>query len=228
MNPGIPSGQQSQFSYPFYQYVRDNSRVFDGICAFQSPEDTLTVREAGNTGSGVGVAQGKMVSGNYFSVLGVRAILGRTLTPADDQPGAVSFNYWQTRLGGDRTVAGRVFDIDGVPTTVIGVAPRGFFGVRVMADSADFWMPLSLRPRIPLTVMPQAKGLLTDANFYWLDMMGRLKLGVTLQQARAETNAELRQYLTGHAGSKISEADQQKIERAYVPLAARFRLPPRT
>lgn len=224
MSPGIPSGRQSQFSYPFYQYVRDNIRVFDGVCAFQIPEDTLTVREAGKAGSAVSAAQGTMVSGNYFSVLGVQAILGRTLTRADDQPGAspvavVSFNYWQTTLGGDRTVAGRVFDVDGVPTTVIGVAPRGFWGVRVMADSADFWMPLSLRPRMPLTVMPQAKELLTDPSFYWLNIMGRLKPGVTPQQARAETNTELRQYLTGQAGSRISEAEQQKIERAYVPLA---------
>ena len=224
MSPGIPTGRQSQFSYPFYKYVRDNSRVFDGVCAFQTSEDSLTVREGGKAGGAVSVAQGNMVSGNYFSVLGVRAILGRTLTPADDQPDAppvavISFNYWQRSLAGDRMIVGKTFDIDGVTSTILGVAPQGFYGIRMIAGSVDFWIPLSLRPRVPLTVMPQAKGLLTDPNFYSLNMMGRLKPGVTPQQARAEINTELRQYLTGQAGPRISEADQQKIEHAYVPLA---------
>ncbi len=224
MSSGIPSGRQREFSYPFYKYVRDNSRVFDAVCAFQTPEDTLTVREEGRAGGTVTVARGKMVSGNYFSVLGVRAVLGRTLTPADDHSNAppvavISFNYWQRRLAGDRAIVGRTFDIDSVPVTIVGVAPRGFYGIRMTVGSADLWMPLSLRPRMPLTVMPPAKGLLTDPKFYWLDMMGRLKPGATLQQARAEANTELRQYLTGQAGSRITEADQQKIRHAYVPLA---------
>ncbi len=224
MSGGIPSGRQTLFSYPFYRYVRDNSRLFRGICAFQTPEDTLTVREEGRAGAAVQVAQGKMVSGDYFSVLGVRAIWGRALTPADDRPEAppaavISFNYWKRRLAGDPAIVGKTFEIDGVPLTIVGVAPRGFYGVRMTAGSADFWMPLALRPRMPLTAMPQAKGLLTDPHFYWLNMMGRLKPGVTIRQARAEINTELRRYLTGQAGSRIAKANRQRIERAYVPLA---------
>jgi predicted permease len=224
MSPDAPSGKQSEFSYPFYKYVRDNSRSFEGICAFQTPEDTLTVREEDEPGGALQVAQGKMVSGNYFSVLGVHAILGRMLTPADDQPRAapvavVSFNYWQTKLAGDRAVVGKTFNIDGVPITIAGVAARGFFGVRMKAESADFWMPLSLRPRLPFTVMPQVKGLLADPHVYWLNMMGRLKPSATAGQARAEVNTELRQYLAGQTGSQLTQADQQKIEHAYVPLA---------
>src|SRR5579862_625713 len=126
MSPGIPSGRQSYFSYPFYKYVRDNSEVFDGVCAFQTPEDTLTVSQEGKPGGAVSVAQGKMVSGNYFSVLGVRAILGRTLTPADDQPDApsvtvISFNYWRRSLAADRTIIDKTLEIDGVPLTIVGV-----------------------------------------------------------------------------------------------------------
>jgi predicted permease len=223
MSPGVASGKQSQFSYPFYRYVRDNNKSFAGVCAFQTPEDTLTVREGGQPGAALQVAQGKMVSGNYFSVLGVGAILGRTLMPADDQRGAapvavVSFNYWQTKLAGDREVVGKTFDIDGVPITIAGVAPRGFFGVRMKANSADFWMPLSSRQRLPFTVMPQAKGLLADPHIYWLNMMGRLKPGVAVGQAQADVNRELRQYLADQAGPKLTQDDRQKIEHAYVPL----------
>lgn len=225
MSRGIPSGRQTQFSYPFYKYVRDNSRLFEAICAFQTPEDTLTVREEGQPSGALQVAQGKMVSGNFFSVLGVRAVIGRTLTPADDKPGAppvalVSFNYWQRKLAGNPGVVGRTFDVDGVSMMIVGVAPKGFYGVRLKAHYADFWMQLSLRPRLPLTVMPQARSLLTDSNTYWMNMMGRLKPGVTLEQARAEIDSELTQYLAARTGSKISKAEWQEIERAYVPLSS--------
>ncbi len=223
MSPDVPSGRQILFSYPFYLDVRDHSGLFQGICAFQTPVDTLTVRREGRGGAAE-VARGKLVSGNFFSVLGVAVAMGRALTPADDQPAAppvavVSFSYWQERLGGDPAVVGNSMDIDGVAITVVGVAPLGFFGVRTEADSADFWMPLSLRPRLPLTMMPQARSLLSDPSIYWLNMMGRLGPGVSLEAARAEINSELRQYLTGRFGSKLAEVERQQIQHAYVPLA---------
>ena len=225
MTSDLPSGRQTLFSYPFYLHVRDHSRLFRGICAFQTSFDTLTVRADRPGGGGAAeVAVGKTVSGNFFSVLGVGAALGRALTPADDQPAAppgavVSFNYWQDKLGGDPAIVGRSIAIDGVPMAVVGVAPRGFFGVRMEADSADFWIPLSLRPRLTLTMMPQAKSLLTDPNMYWLNIMGRLGPGASLEAARAKLDGQLRQYLTGRAGLKITEAERQQIQHAYVPLA---------
>jgi predicted permease len=225
MSTDIPTGQQNLFSYPFLLDVRDHSQLFQGICAFQTPVDTLTVRTKPlSQGGAVEVARGRLVSGNFFSVLGVGVVVGRTIMPTDDQPAAppvavVSFSYWQDSLSSDPAIVGRSIDIDGVPMTVVGVALRGFFGVRVEADSADFWIPLSLRPRLPLTVMPQAKSLLTDPNTYWLNMMGRLKTGVSLAAARAEIDGELRQYLTRRFGSKIAEAEREQIQHAYVPLA---------
>ncbi|MEJ2009215.1 MAG: ABC transporter permease, partial [Acidobacteriota bacterium] len=223
MGTGIPSGRQRTFSYPFYEDVRDHSQFFQGICAFQTSEDTLAVRAANAAGGSAQVAQGKMVSGNFFSVLGVKAALGRTFTPQDDQPGAapvamVSFNFWQNKLGGDPALVGRTVDIDSLPVTLVGVTPRGFFGVRMSADPPDFWMPLSLRPRLPLTVMPQAKSLLTDPNAFWLNLMGRLRPGAGLAAAGAEINGELRQYLTGRLGSRITASDRQQIQHSYINL----------
>jgi ABC-type antimicrobial peptide transport system permease subunit len=227
--PGKPmtvrSGQWTLFSYPLYRDLRDRNQVFQGICAFQTPEDTLTVRMEGlRSGGAIQVAQGKLVSGNFFSVLGVNAALGRTLTPADDRPGAppvamVSFKYWQNKLGGNASVVGNAADIDGVPATLVGVTPPGFVGVRMQADFADFWMPLSLRPRLVLTVMPEAKDLLTNPNIYWLNMMGRLKPGVSRRQANAAVDVRLREYLAARVGSKMTAAMRQQIEHAYVSLA---------
>ncbi len=220
----IVSGRQREFSYPFYEQVRKGQRVFEDVCAFQAPDDTLTIRAQNQPGTGVQVAYGKLVSGNFFSVLGVRAALGRTLTPADDQPSAppaamVSFNFWQQKLGGDRSAVGSTWDIDGVPVTVVGVMPKGFYGVRMRPESADFYMPLSLRPRLPLTVMPQAKALLTDPHIYWLNMKGPLEPGKTLAEAQAAMDVQFRQYLAARAGSKLTSAEQQKIQGAFLVLA---------
>ncbi len=220
-----PSGPWTLFSYPLYEHLRDHSRLFQGICAFQTVEETLTVHIEGPVHrSAAQVAQGKLVSGNFFSVLGVGAVMGRTLVPGDDRLGAppvavVSFEYWQSKLGGEAAVLGRLVDIDGVPMTLVGVMPPGFFGERVERDFADFWMPLSLRPELPPTVMPQAKTLLTNPNGYWLDMMGRLKPGVSMAQAKAEIDGELRQYLTGLLGAKITASERSQIEHDYVALA---------
>jgi predicted permease len=228
-SPGEPvsvnSGQWKQFSYPLYQDLRDQNRAFRGICAFETGEDTLTIRleEQGQSGAAQ-VAQGKLVSGNFFSVLGVKAVVGRTLTPKDDRlsaaPVAVaSYRYWQNKLGADPSVVGRAMDIDGVPITLVGITPPGFFGVRIKAHSEDFWIPLSLRSRIPLTVMPQAKSLLTDPDTYWLNLMGRLKPGISMRQANAEVNLHLRNYLTALVGSKMTASVRREIGHAYVSLA---------
>ncbi len=224
MGSGIPSGRQRTFSYPLYKDLREHSRLFQGVCAFQTSEDTLTVHVSNSTGGAAQVAQGTMVSGNFFSILGVNAVLGRTITPQDDRPSAppvamVSFDFWQNKLGGDPSVIGRAIDIDRVPVTMMGVTPPGFFGVRMEAHPPDFWMPLSLRPRMPLTVMPQAESLLTSPHVSWLDLIGRLKTGINSAQAQAQINGQLRQYLTGLAGTKMTAFDRQQIEHAYVELA---------
>jgi predicted permease len=218
------SGQWTLFSYPMYEHFRDQSRLFEGICAFQTPEDTLSVRFEGPQHGAAQLAQGKLVSGNFFSVLGVNAALGRPLTPEDDRPGAppvavVSFEFWRSKLGREAGVLGRVVDIDNLPMTLVGVMPPGFFGERVTEGSADFWMPLSLRPQLALTVMPGVTSLLNNPNAYWLGIMGRLKPGVSRAQANAEVDGELRQYLTGRVGEKITANARQQIAHSFIILA---------
>jgi predicted permease len=221
----VPSGQWKLFSFPLYRDLRDHNRLFQGICAFENPYDSLTVRwENRGRRSPAQVALGKLVSGNFFSVLGVHAALGRTLTPEDDQQGAppvgvVSYRYWQNKLGADPSAVGRAVNIDGVPMTLVGVMPSGFFGVRMNTNTEDFWIPLSLRPRVPLTAMPQAKSVLTSPSVYWLNMVGRLKPGVSLRQANAAVNLHFHNYLTAFVGSKMTASVRREIDHAYVSLA---------
>jgi hypothetical protein len=224
-------GRWREFSYPLYQDLARRNRLLQGICAFQSGEDALAVRLEGQQGA-TQVAVGKLVSGNYFSVLGVNALAGRMLTPADDTPGAppatvVSFNYWKNKLGGDPALVGRAIDIDGMPATLVGIAPPGFFGERVEKDSADFWLPLSLRPGFPATALPYAARDLADPHTAWLDLIGRLKPGVGIAQANTEIDGELRQALSALLGPKLGEAERQQLQHQYVKLAPGGRGSPR-
>src|SRR5207253_7412508 len=90
----------------------------------------------------------RLVSGNYFQVLGVGASAGRTLEPSDDAatspPVAVaSFQYWTRTLNGDPSAIGRAVDINGAAVTIVGVAPPGFYGDRIEADPPSLWLPIA-------------------------------------------------------------------------------------
>ena len=120
---------------------------------------------------------GKQVSADYFQVFGVRAQMGRTFAPGEDQPGAarvvvLSHAFWQTRLGGDPDVLKRDLNLDGVPHRIIGVLPAGPFD----RDQAGYWEPLIFAPDQ------------MNRGEHWLAPIGRLRAGVSLEQARARMN----------------------------------------
>ncbi len=210
------TGQWRRFSYANYQYFRDHDQSFQGFSAFRSGEARLSVRGGGLQGE---VAQrGHLVSGNYFSVLGVNPMLGRALTAEDDQPGAppaavMSHGCWTQQWKSDPFIVNKEIVINGTSFTVVGVMPPSFFGVRVRR-SPDFWLPLAFQPQIELR--PSA---FEDNRIYWLNFVGRLKPGVSLEQARANTNVALRQFLTNEAGSKLNDDLRKSIANAYVQLA---------
>lgn len=215
----------TEFSYPLYRDFVRRDQLLQGICAFQSGEDEATVRIAGKEHTtGTQVAQAKTVSGNYFAVLGINALIGRTLRPADDQPGSppvtvASFKYWKNKLGGDPAIVGRELDINRKPVTLVGVMPRGFFGERVEAGPADLWLPIRLRPSILLSNVSWAKQFVSDPYTEWLNLMGRLKRGVSMTAANAEINGELRQYLSGLLGSKLTPRGRVELSHQYVQIA---------
>jgi predicted permease len=211
------TGVWKRFSYASYEYFRNHNQSFQDIAALRSGESRLSVRRTDVQDAAAARAWGHLVSGNYFSLLGVRAARGRVLTPDDDKPSAppaavISHRYWQQELNSDPSVVGKNFIINGTNFTVVGVTPSEFFGERVRRPP-DFWLPIAFHPQIELT-----ESYLTNKQAYWLMLMGRLKPGVSMEQAEANVNLALRQHLTEEAGSQLTEDRKKGIQNTFVTL----------
>jgi predicted permease len=171
------------FSYPLYQDLRERNQVFAGILAYSG----VALNLSGN-GQKERVA-GQLVSGNFFSVLGVQPLLGRVFTDADNQsPGRhhvtiLSHSFWQRRFASNPGMVGETVHLNGYPFTVIGVAPPGFFGVEVGA-APELWVPMMMQPQVS-----GFADRLQRRNHWWITLMARLKPGVSERQAQAATEA---------------------------------------
>jgi predicted permease len=206
------TGKWNVFSFASYEYFRNHNQSFQDIAAIRSGASRLSVRRPDSDSAARG--SGQLVSGNYFSVLGVPAMRGRVLTSEDDkasaQPAAVmSHRYWEQEVNSDPAVVGKNFIINGTNFTIVGVTPPEFFGERVRRPP-DFWLPLAFHPQVELR-----ESYLTNDQVYFLMLMGRLKPGVSMEQAQATTNLAFQQFLTDQAGSKLTEERQKGIQNTY-------------
>jgi putative ABC transport system permease protein len=178
--------RENPTSYPDYLEYHNHNDLFDGVLAYDWVGLNL-----GNSGQAERV-QGALVSGDYFNVLGVKAELGRTILPDDDQPAGVSpvavisHSLWQRRFNSDLNVIGKPVVLNGHDFTVVGVAPNGFVGTEE-AFPRDIWIPLMMSPQMKPGFAGARGGpnVLNDRNARWLNVMGRLKPGVSLRQAQA-------------------------------------------
>ncbi|MDQ3172947.1 MAG: ABC transporter permease [Acidobacteriota bacterium] len=214
----ISSGRWDHFSYSAYRYFREHDRSFQELSAFRSAESRISVRRTDVQSGEAERASGHLVSGNYFAVLGINALQGRVLTNDDDSPAAppaavISNGYWKQKLSGDAQIVGKNILLNGTAFTIVGVMPPEFFGTRVRR-SPDFWLPLAFQPQIELR-----KSFLDDKNVYWLNLIGRLKPGVRIEEAQAGVNTGLHQFLTQQAGSQLSDDNRRAIHITYVQLA---------
>jgi putative ABC transport system permease protein len=173
------------FSYPMLRDLEAEQGVLSGIAAHWP--------FAANVAYGVGAVSlpATYVSGGYFAVLNLRPALGRLIGPQDEPAAGESavvvlgYGLWQSRFGGDPSILGRTLAIDGEALTVIGVAPKGFSGTRLGRRSRLF-VPLTMRWRFEPLSGPASPD---SRNFTWLRLFGRLKAGVSLEQAAAGVNA---------------------------------------
>ena len=216
---GFPDSSWDLFSYPTYREIRQRTQTLSEVAAVHSfPSRVHGIVHAGGSTGELEQISAQMVSGTYFSVLGVNALLGRTLTEGDDiTPGGhpvvvASHAWWQRRLAGNASAIGSTITIDKTPYTIIGVAPRDFFGTTV-GDSPDIWVPLSMEEQLP----PGFKGL-TERMFQSLYLIGRLKPGVGVEQAGAETNLLFKQLLHEYSGPQPSAERLQDIQQASIEL----------
>src|SRR5262245_44592655 len=179
-------GTENTFSYRTYEQFRDQNQVFSGLLAYHALRLTVSV-----DGQPEPAVAGQLVSGNYYSVLGVNAALGRTILPDDDRaPGespvcVLSYNYWRRRFAGDPAVVGKTIHIGGAPFTIIGVTPPEFFGLEV-GSSLDISVPLMMQQQ----VMPGIESYVgSDSGRPVITVMGRLRPGATMPQAQAGLSA---------------------------------------
>ena len=198
---GIRSGNRDFLGYAEFQNLREHNAVFSDMLAVSSSlmGSDVVVSNVGQPDAHGGAII-SMVSGNYFSVLGVNAMLGRIFAAdVDKVPGAnpvvvISYDFWQERFGGDLGVLGRKIQINGTAYDIIGVAQRGFSGETV-GWSTGVWAPLSMQTAI----QPGNDLLALNANplrnFRWLQVIGRLKPGVTVTQAKTNVEATFQQFL---------------------------------
>ncbi len=170
------------FSYPMFRDLERAQTVLTGVAAHRNFGANLAVRNEPMTGEGL------FVSGSYFGTLQVRPLLGRLLTQVDDNAiGAnfvtvISFDFWQERLGGDPKVVGQSILINGATFNIVGVTPRGFDGTTLGARPVVF-VPISMRTALSRNF----DGFEKRAD-YWVYLFGRLKPGVSIQQARVALN----------------------------------------
>jgi predicted permease len=182
-------GQSSySFTYPQYQQFKNHNNVFSSTFAFAANSDAVNVGIDGRAESAV--VQG--VSGNYFAGLGTQAVIGRTILPEDDQESApatavVSNSFWKQRLGASQEVTGKTLIVNGLPITIVGVAPPDFFGLEP-GSSPDLFIPLAKYSAEQARQGSTFNGLsfLTDTKIWWAGVVGRLRPGVTAEQAQAE------------------------------------------
>ncbi len=192
------------FSYPDYVDLRDNSHSFSGMLAYH--DDFMSITGAGRPER----IYGALTTSNYFEVLGVRPILGRTLLPTltSESVGApeavLGFDLWQNHFDGDPQILGKTIEINLHTYTVVGVAPKGFQGCK-SGLRADIWMPLGMAHQV------WGYNRTGDRDVSWLQVLGILRPGVDHRQAENELNLLMQRivdrYPASHLGNNRISSD---------------------
>ena len=168
------------------------------------------------------VASGFLSTGNYYRALGATARLGRTIAPDDDRPDAtpvavISHKYWRSRFGGNAGVIGTVIRVNNVPVTIVGVLSPEFTGIdQAVSEAPDVSLPLALEPQIMLQPSTLQRSLLPAANFWWLEVMGRLKPGVALAQVHTNFDVVFQQSARAGFDAFLSSLPPEERSKSYL------------
>jgi predicted permease len=189
--PDSDPNKRSSLPYRSFQRMRERQTVVSDIFAFGSVGLNVNVNGQAD------VATGQAVSGNYYTGLGVRPLLGRTITDDDDRAAAapvavLSYRYWQQRFVGDPAIVGKQINLNNVAFTVIGVSPPGFEGAMQVGSTLDVTIPIASEPQLNVD---RQRSLLNGVDTWWLRVMGRLKPGATVEAARAQLESAFHQSL---------------------------------
>ncbi len=200
------SGRMSP-NYPWaaYELLRTNQSVLSTLFAYGSAPQLNLV-----TGDQAEVAEGLLVSGGFYNALGVPAAAGRLIGDADDRAGAppvavLSYKYWQSRFASNTGIVGTPVTINNIPVTIVGVSAPEFFGLNPAFEPKVF-LPLHSGPLFTPQFPDEAKNRFLNNNFFWVEMMGRLRPGVTMHQAEAALGARFHSFIEGVAANDKERA----------------------
>jgi predicted permease len=223
-SPTDPNGRSNGtprtdiFSHPLYRELRDRNVVFAGLSAAASDHHIEVDTGQGQTPDEKVV--GRMVSGNYFTVLGLEPAAGRLISDSDDtaenaNPVVVlGYEYWRRKFAESPSVIGRDIRLNGFPFTVIGVTPQGFDG-DVIGEGMALYVPLSMQPEIV-----RGRHWRNAPNRSWLTLIGRLKPGVAAAQAQANLNIVFKQIQQGDYGASLSADDRNAIRELHIDVSS--------
>ena len=204
-------------SYPDYLEFRDKTEGFSGLLASSPMPLSMT------TGGQTERIFGEIVTGNYFSLLGIKAAAGRTFLEEEGKAGAhpvvvLSHGLWERRFGSNRDLVGQTINLNSHPFTVVGVAPKGFSGTRRIL-SVDLWVPMMMQQQLS-----SGRDRLSERSSRWLFLMGRLKPAFTVKQAQASFDVLATQLKESYGRAWI-DVKQQGRKITLVPESEN-RVPP--
>jgi predicted permease len=196
------TGLTNGTSFPFQTFsrLRQERGALSDVFAFASVDLNL------NAGGQAEVVSGQVVSGNYYSTLGVPALIGRTIADADDNAGTtpvavLSHRYWVSRFGSDKGIVGRQVNLNNIAFTIVGVTPPGFGGTGQVGSSQDVSIPLAWEPQVA-----GERSMMRGAGVWWLRLMGRLQPGATLEQAQATLAGVFTQSVLDHRAARQAQS----------------------
>jgi predicted permease len=205
---GGSASSSCSFSEPFFRDVASQTKAFSGVAAFANGG------QLDLSGNGTAsVLSAEAVSGEFFPVVGVRAVAGRLVAPGDDSPSAppvvaLSYAYWKSEFGGSLSAVGRTIRLNNVPFTIIGVADPHFDSLSP-GEVVKVWVPLSTLSQ--LDSRPFTKDRALDVYNWWLVIIARLKPGITRMQAQAEVSSLFRNEMLHGAKPLSKPEDDPKV-----------------
>lgn len=194
------------FPYPAFEDLRKSTNVFSALFAYH-PSQKLTVMISG----GAEVDSGEYVSGDFFDGLGVAPEAGRLIVAGDDHIGAdvvvLSYGFAQRHFGDAARAAGQKIFLNNLPFTIAGVTPPGFYGVD-SGSAPEFYLPLHADLALdPARGGESSQARYLDEHYYWIEIMGRLRPGVSLQQARAQVGPVFQNWVRSTAENDAQRAN---------------------
>lgn len=201
------------FGYPLFAAMRDNTQLFERMAANQFGPQVMSLGDARASER----TFASMVSGNYFEVVGTRPAVGRFFLPEEDSTPdthpvvVLSHEFWTRRFGANRDLIGQTIRLNNRPYTVVGVAEQGFTGTSLLGS--DFWVPMAMDKH----VRAGDRSMLDMHGTVWLTATGRLKPGVTIEQARDELHAIMQNYLKSRGDDRAERWGVSVARSARVP-----------